>query len=425
MIQSAWHLWRQLRAERWPLSRLRALQLEGLERLVRTAHEQVPFYRSLFDAAGVGPRDIRELDDVRKLPLVDKAMMRAAPESERVTRTLGRAAETVRISTSGSSGTPFEFLIDRSYDVWRKAQCLRPYVTNGRLPGQRVLRLTRYAEGPGSRSARAGIFPERRVSSVAPPEEMLAALRAYRPHDVQGYPSALRLLAVEARRSRAPIPRVRRIFSDSERLSPDTRDLLESVFGAPVVDVYGSWEADNVAYECRWGRGMHVALDSVIAEVVEEDRPAPVGAEGELVLTVLHNRFMPFIRYRTGDLARWLPESCPCGRTFPLLQLLGGRRYDMIRRADGAEVSAMALVGSFAALAGSVDEFRIVQKTATGFLVEVVPAADHPVAAIERRVKDLVAAQIPGATTEVEVVSRIPRTEGGKLLPFSSRVQCP
>ena len=57
-----------------------------------------------------------------------------------------------------------------------------------------------------------------------------------------------------------------------------------------------------------------------------ERRAGGEGEVGEIVVTDLFNLYMPFIRYRTGDLAVSTRECCPCGRGFPLLDRVEGRR---------------------------------------------------------------------------------------------------
>ena len=59
-----------------PVEELRALQLERLQWSVRHAYDNVGHYRQAFDEAGVGPDDIRSLDDLARLPFTTKATLR-------------------------------------------------------------------------------------------------------------------------------------------------------------------------------------------------------------------------------------------------------------------------------------------------------------------------------------------------------------
>ena len=64
------------RSQWWSPEQLRDLQEQKLLRLVAHAYAHVPLYRRLWEAHGVQPEDIRSLDDLPKLPLVDKQALR-------------------------------------------------------------------------------------------------------------------------------------------------------------------------------------------------------------------------------------------------------------------------------------------------------------------------------------------------------------
>ncbi|GAB4311086.1 MAG: hypothetical protein Kow0097_12650 [Candidatus Bipolaricaulota bacterium] len=60
----------------WPYDRLVGLQMEQLQRLLRFAYEYVPYYRNLFSSLGLRPSDIRSFQDLQKLPIVTKQIIR-------------------------------------------------------------------------------------------------------------------------------------------------------------------------------------------------------------------------------------------------------------------------------------------------------------------------------------------------------------
>ena len=57
---------------------LEALQLERLRFTLNHAYANNPCYRRSFDAAGVGPQDLRSLQDLARFPFTTKADLRAA-----------------------------------------------------------------------------------------------------------------------------------------------------------------------------------------------------------------------------------------------------------------------------------------------------------------------------------------------------------
>ena len=62
--------------ETMPLENLKNLQLQKFKRIFKWAFDHSRFHRRLYDQAGITPEDIRSMDDVRRVPTVEKEMMR-------------------------------------------------------------------------------------------------------------------------------------------------------------------------------------------------------------------------------------------------------------------------------------------------------------------------------------------------------------
>ena len=60
-------------------SELRDLQEDKLRRLITHAYDRVPYYRRLFDSAGLKPADIRGLADLVKIPTTSRAQLLELP----------------------------------------------------------------------------------------------------------------------------------------------------------------------------------------------------------------------------------------------------------------------------------------------------------------------------------------------------------
>ncbi len=71
--------------------------------------------------------------------------------------------------------------------------------------------------------------------------------------------------------------------------------------------------------------GLHIP-DNILVEIVDPNtgRQVEPGAAGEIVATNFNTSY-PMIRMATGDLSLFAQESCPCGRTGPMLKKILGR----------------------------------------------------------------------------------------------------
>jgi len=414
VIARARHLYRMLRNERLEARQLLQQQQAALTRLVRHAAANVPYYRELYRSHGieVAAFDARNLE---RLPVVDKALLRAAGSQA---RSLHAPHEGVTLSTSGSTGEPFSWQIDRGYDQWRKAQYLRPYLRCGRTLRDRVLRLTAFPVQHRSLASRLGLLREWQLHCSTPPAEVQAHWRRHRPDVLQGYPSALRALAhhcLETTSRLEPAPRL--VFTDSEQLLPDTRSLLERAFGTPVIDIFGTYETDNIAWQCPHRGAYHVATDCVLLEVLRNGRPAPPGEQGELVVTVLRNFSAPFIRYNLHDLGELLAEPCPCGSPFPLLVRLEGRADDLLVLENGTSRTPMGVLGQLDRYLDQVRHYQLRQLDLRRFELLIVPTSRFD-AAVAARILDDLRRSLPAASVELKLVEQIAPQRSGKRLAF-------
>lgn len=125
--------------------------------------------------------------------------------------------------------------------------------------------------------------------------------------------------------------RPRALISVSMALSPALRARLEARFACPLLDIYSLNEVGPVAVFDP-ALEAHVLLQPrLYVEILdEEDRPLPVGEQGEIAVTGGFNFCLPLLRYRTGDFGSLVVrEGVPC------IVGLGGRRPVRFRTAPG------------------------------------------------------------------------------------------
>ncbi|MBW1770997.1 MAG: hypothetical protein JRJ17_07560 [Deltaproteobacteria bacterium] len=109
-----------------------------------------------------------------------------------------------------------------------------------------------------------------------------------------------------------------------EALKQETRERLESTFK---IDVTAGYGPSDVMED-----GLHISEDHFLLEIVASDGEAPCapGEEGEVVLTTLTAKAVPFIRFRTGDLASMMAGACPCGRTLARMSGITGHTGEVV-----------------------------------------------------------------------------------------------
>ncbi|MBQ2016442.1 MAG: phenylacetate--CoA ligase, partial [Clostridia bacterium] len=121
----------------------------------------------------------------------------------------------------------------------------------------------------------------------------------------------------------------------SERWGEAMRKRISEELGIELYDIYGLTEiyGPGIGINCEHNTGMHYWDDFLYIEIIDPVtlKPVPDGEPGEIVITTLVKEGAPLIRYRTHDLSRIIPGECPCGRSYPRLDVITGRTDDMMK----------------------------------------------------------------------------------------------
>ncbi len=407
-------------------SRLKNLQDRLVRRLYSHALTHVPLYRDMYRKLDLRKTDVGAVEDLAKLPVIDKSELRAVSEEARIDEGARRETDLVTIRTSGSTGQPFAFPIDHRYDQYRKAQSLRAQLASGRRLFDRVLRLSDVDPDLRGRARsketgwfrRIGLLNEYHLFPDGDMETQIAEIERIRPDVIHAYGSTLALIVARAREHGTKLYSPRLILTDSELLLAQQRKEIETGFGAPVRDIYGSYETDNIAYECPKGGGYHLTTDSVVVEILIDGAPAPIGEPGDVVCTVLHNLTSPFIRYRLGDVAVLAEQECECKTSFPTMRMVHGRADDYAVDAAGRRISPRSFLARFDALA-SVREYQIHQLARDNFVVTVVPASGALGDDTRGHITENIREVFPTADVDIRIADRLDRNIGGKLRVFT------
>lgn len=329
--------------EGWPDERRQDWQNRQLEAVLAHAARHVPFYRDLASGGRI------RLDI---LPIVDKARMRSEADAFRSEVALPSVVK----RTGGTTGDPWAYELDRQAWAHVYAASIRFWERAGCRYGERVAVLgTPPSLISGANGWKGGLrrAVERRVyPSTGIEVDHDASLSHARAASASravlwyGYASMLAGMADAVSAEGLSLPGPRAIVTTSEPLLPEWRRRIEAAFGVPVFDQYGCNDGGVLAQTCSEGR-FHVAENVSLLEVVEGDTRCPTGVEGDLVVTNLHARVLPFLRYRVGDRAVLGDGTCPCGRSGVTLERIAGRTGDRLRLPGGTELSLPGLTTAF------------------------------------------------------------------------------
>ncbi len=373
-LRQGTYIVRSLRNERLPPERVQALQNRKLRAMVRHAWSNSSFYHQKFRQASLKPEDIQTIQDLPKLPPTRKSEVQSFGPNQVLAR--GFSPEnTIFEATSGSSGRVLHlYHSPQAYDAYFSF-AFRHLWEIGYRPWHRVA-YTAYDPLMPLPWEKLGLGRREQIDlSQNDPRRYVEDLLRIQPDLITAYPSILLLVIRSATAQELARIRPRAIHLHSELLTQGIRDTIRQAFACDCFDDYSTFEFHHVAYECRHHR-YHLVADNVVVEFVRDGQPVAPGQEGEILLTGLTNRAMPLLRYAIGDVGIPSDEICPCGRGFPIMQLIQGRVDDYIVMPSGRRFSPRMVNPVFENLPGIL-EHVLVQEKLDQIIVHLNLAPEH------------------------------------------------
>ncbi len=363
--------------ETLPPEKLRQLQLKKFREIFTWAYEHSRFYRKLYGDAGLEPGDIKTYDDIRRVPKVEKSMMREVqgpgkdpfPYGDILSVPLEEVTEYHQ--TSGTTGQPV-YQADTWQDwEWGAEAFAYALYAQGYRNTDRLFLPFGYnifiafwgahyaAEKLGCEVIPGGVLnTEARILKM---QELRATAMGATPTYVLGMAETARKIGIDPPKDLF----IRKITVAGEPGGsiPATRKRMEEAWGARVYDQVGSTEIGHWGWECRQQAGLHVNEALFLVEIEDVDTGEPItgpGKRGKMVVTTFNRLAQPCIRFDVKDLIQWNSQPCDCGRTYRLLEggLMG--RADDITKVKGVLLSPAAIEEVVRAIPQLGDEYYVV-----------------------------------------------------------------
>jgi phenylacetate-CoA ligase len=367
------------------LENMKDYQEQRLRQLITHAYHKVPFYREMFQRIGLTPDDIRTIEDLSKLPVIDKHVVReniylglmANDHDKRLLQ---------KVTTSGSTGEPFFTYLEKRQVEMRWAATQRSVEWTGYQFGDRQLRLWHKHLGMNWRqilreTADAKLTRRKFIPAYEMDEQGLHvfvnSIDRKKPIFMDGYAESFNFLARYLKHQHYNGFRPKAIMSSAQMLPDESRRIIEENFGCNVYDKYGAREfGGGLAYQCEAQEGYHVVSECAIIEIVKDGKTVAPGETGEVVITELNNFSVPLIRYRVGDLAVQMDphQPCRCGRGLPRIGKIQGRIQSMIIGTNNQFVPGSFFARLFADYDYAITQFQVCQSEVGKLVFKIVKA---------------------------------------------------
>jgi phenylacetate-CoA ligase len=405
------------------IEEMNELQISELRSLFAHAKTSSRLYADLYE--GIGLDDLNTIDDIRKLPIVEKEFLRANIEDAYTIR----PERGVASFTGGTTGKSL-MVFYRPEDVQRRMAYLDAFkercgvdtftakkaTFSGRSFCEGIFQTGRKIFWRDNRS-----YNQRLYSTFDLKKENLHAyvkdLCKYKPEVINGFPSALTIVAEFILRNGVDLgfsPKA--IFTTSETLLPAHRAVIEQAFGSRVYNQYASAEGAPFITECKHGN-LHYCMDTGIIEQVD------LGLGAEMLVTSFTSYGTPLIRYRIGDGVVFGTEKCPCGSCLPIVERIDGRAVDFLYSPTRGRISLSHLADVIKGLPNCVIAMQFVQISISVITVLVVADASSYDNAAEKSILDEMRYRFGGSMEiRVELVDEIPLEASGKARIIKNKI---
>jgi len=401
-----------------------------LQNIVNYAAKTVPYYQDLFKTIKIHPSEIRSVEDLEGLPLVEKEMLRKDP-AYFISRSR-KGMNAIPFLTSGSTGMPTKIYHDRYSLLANIASGEREREVISKFCGRSFGYTIAFLFPPESTTKKVQELYRRwtfipirpgqfELSLLSPVEEVIESINRVRPDALIGYASYLETLfrTLSSRRISIHSPKV--VVSLAEAMTPEGKTLIEEEFGIPVISQYNAMEAFKIGFTCEKRKGFHLHEDLCHVQIVGANgKKMTDGEKGEIVISNLVNHGTVLLNYRLGDVGALSREKCPCGRTLPLLSELGGRTEDILLLPNGRFIHPRAIWGAIKHAEG-VLRYQFIQHEPKRFELRLVTVDKDTYLRIVDTILDGLK-NILGTSVMIEsqYVAEIKPQEGGKFRPVLS-----
>jgi len=403
-----------------PYAELIADQEKQLRYMISFAYDNVPYYHKLFKELMLKPGDIRTIEDLQKLPILTKDIIKQHWEDFKPLNLSSMKYDNQ--ATGGSTGTPLQYRLLQRDRFLSGALLYRGWGYGSYELGDRIIFLGGSSIGGGASSILEQKAHEitrnlRKLSSYdmgeVEMERYTGLINNFKPKFLRGYASSIYFYAQWLKEKDIPVLPLNAIFTTAEKLHPHMRDSISKVFDCEVFDGYGLNDGGVGAYECPEHSGLHIDTERSIMEVVDPGGYQLDEGHGQIIATSLHNYAIPFIRYDTGDIGNITQEKCNCGRKNLLLSEILGREYEILYTPEGQGVFGGFFTTKIFYQMDSVKEFQVIQKEINKLIVNIVPENSFQDDDLNF-IKAVIRSKSKKWEVEVNFVDTIDRSKAGK-----------
>lgn len=363
--------------ETYPAARMQIYQRNLLERLIRHARVEVPFYATRLDPL-FGSGDTIRWEAWTDIPPLSRTDAYEAGDALFARTTPQDTGSYRERNTSGSTGMPLRTRSSSIMSLLSTSINQRLFDWHGINPDETICFIIDvawkfpYPDGvPGQNwNLKNPKAPAYNLSVGYTVEQQVEWLNRKQPDILCAHPANAGAIVESFVQQSLLIP-FHTVLVHGEVLEPDTKALINKA-GLRAIDRYGGEEVGTISASCPQSSCHHQFSEIALMETLSLDDNRIVEAgRSQLTVTPFYNYAMPLIRYKNGDLVDRSATPCACGRTLPTIDHILGRVRNMFTFSDGSQIRPNLMRTEYAPFLPA-KQFQVIQHTPTRLEVRYV-----------------------------------------------------
>lgn len=406
----------------WNEERLAQYQMEELKRLLEHAYQNVPYYRHVLAERNLTPQDFKSIKNLEKFPFLTKEIIQEH-FVDLIAKNIPRRKMKL-VTTGGTSNNQLKFYIEKDSSLREWAFMTTQWErVNFRLGDKRLILRGRpidpsrndglWEYDPLTRECRLSVYHLTEKSLF----KHVEVVRKFSPDFIHGYPSAIAIFAQFIIENKIEdLPPIKGVLCGSEAILGHQKKLIKKAFKTRLFTWYGQSEKVILAGECETNSCYHIFPEYGIMELVGENgnQITEPNQIGELVGTGFINYAMPLIRYKTGDLASFEQGYCECGRRYPLLKMIEGRRFQEFLVGKARNLISMTAINMHDDTYENVKQFQFHQEHPGVTTLKIIRGKEYSQKDTQRLLSRLEQKLKDNLEIQISFVESLPLSPSGK-----------
>lgn len=407
-------------SDSWDSKKIVEFQNLQLRLLIKHAYENVPFYTEVFHDYGIKSEDIKDIRDLKRLPLINKEIVKLNRDKF-IAKNFSKN-DLKPTHTGGTTSSPMHFFNTDTTNNREIAFFNRIWNKYGYT--NQVCLVLRGAAGKEDELYRYDPYQRRiaintRNLDDSKMEGILKVIEKFNPQYLQAYPSLVYLFAryINDKGISGKIGNFKTIFCSSERMYDFQRKEIKRAFNADVIDYYGHNEGLTLMEYCPQCNLYHVIPEYGITEFVDSNDVlvSGKGEIAEIVGTGFNNYAFPLIRYKTSDMATISGTDFKgiCGKPYLSVQEIDGRSGDFLITKSGKCYSPTVLEFAMDYVENFKD-LQLIQSSYDKVEVLIVPTEGYTIKEGNQFINELAKIIDDKINIDIKIVGKIDRPSNQK-----------